>query len=78
MATNEKVQNAWQALEASDLQPIDCLQKLHALTTLALHQDPEQEPDAGELIHVFQIIEGLLHRLDSGLCELQHVRVAAA
>lgn len=69
---------AWALLEASTLHPIDCLQKLHALTSLAMQHDPDQEPDACELIHVLEIMADLLHRLDSGLCELQDVMVAAA
>lgn len=68
---------AWASLEASASQPIDCLQKLHALIAVVLHHDPDQQPDADELLHLVQIMDDLLRRLDSGLCELQEVRVAA-
>ena len=77
MPSNETPATAWQTLEQSDLKPIENLSALHALNHLLLHQEQGEALDCDELHHIFEIMHDLLSRLDSGLCQLQEVRVAA-
>jgi len=79
MQSNEKKvpATAYAALEISDKQPLDCLWKLQAIDYLLTHLDPDIEPDAAQMGHIFELIQQFHERLNAGLSELDKVKIAA-